>query len=107
MAALARFGMASFAERDVRTLSGGERRRVALAALLAQAPVLMLLDEPSSHLDPGHQVAALDVLAALARSDGKAIVMALHELHLAVRYADHVVALAGGHGRGRAGRRRC
>jgi iron complex transport system ATP-binding protein len=95
-AALERFGMASFAERDVRTLSGGERRRVALAALVAQSPMLMLLDEPSSHLDPGHQVAAQDALAALARSDGIGIVMALHELHLAVRYADRVVALADG-----------
>ena len=96
LAALARFGMAAFAERDVRTLSGGERRRVALAALVAQAPPLMLLDEPSSHLDPGHQIAALDGLASLARSGGCAIVMALHELHLAVRYADRVVALADG-----------
>jgi iron complex transport system ATP-binding protein len=96
-AALARFGMAEFAARDVRTLSGGERRRVALAALVAQAPRLMLLDEPSSHLDPGHQIAALDALTAMARAEGAAIVMALHELHLAMRYADHVIAL----GRGR------
>jgi iron complex transport system ATP-binding protein len=95
-AALARFGMAEFALRDVRTLSGGERRRVALAALVAQAPRLMLLDEPSSHLDPGHQIAALDVLTAMARTEGRAIVMALHELHLAVRYADHVIALGQG-----------
>ncbi len=95
-AALARFGVAELSARDVRTLSGGERRRVALAALVAQAPRLMLLDEPTSHLDPGHQVAALDALTALARDEGKAIVMALHELHLTVRYADHVVALAGG-----------
>ena len=96
LAALDRFGMAAFAERDVRTLSGGERRRVALAALVAQAPLLMLLDEPSSHLDPGHQIAAQDALAAAARSAGSATVMALHELHLAVRYADRVVALADG-----------
>jgi iron complex transport system ATP-binding protein len=103
-AALARFGVAEFAARDVRTLSGGERRRVALAALVAQAPRLMLLDEPSSHLDPGHQVAALDALTAMARDEGKAIVMALHELHLAVRYADRVVALADGRAAvGRAG----
>ena len=94
-AALARFGVAELAARDVRTLSGGERRRVALAALVAQAPRLMLLDEPTSHLDPGHQIAALDALTELARAEGKAIVMALHELHLAVRYADRVVALDG------------
>jgi iron complex transport system ATP-binding protein len=94
--ALERFGMAPFAERDVRTLSGGERRRVALAALVAQAPPLMLLDEPSSHLDPGHQIAALDSLAVLARAGDCAIIMALHELHLAVRYADRVVALGDG-----------
>jgi iron complex transport system ATP-binding protein len=94
--ALAAFGIDALAARDVRTLSGGERRRVALAALLAQDPALLLLDEPSSHLDLGQQVAALDVLAALARERGKAIVMVIHELHLAVRYADHVVALGGG-----------
>jgi iron complex transport system ATP-binding protein len=96
LAALDRFGMAAFAERDVRTLSGGERRRVALAALVTQAPQIMLLDEPSSHLDPGHQVAALDALVALTRPAGCAIVMALHELHLAVRYADRVVMLSDG-----------
>jgi iron complex transport system ATP-binding protein len=94
--ALAAFGVAGIEGRDVRTLSGGERRRVALAALLAQDPALMLLDEPASHLDLGQQVAALDVFAALARDRGKAIVMVVHELHLAARYADHALALGGG-----------
>ena len=79
------------------SLSGGERRRVALAAVLAQDPDLVLLDEPSSHLDLVHQIAALDVLARLARERGKAVVMVLHDLHLAVRYADHAVALGRGH----------
>ncbi len=96
-AALASFGLAEFGARDVRTLSGGERRRVALAALVAQDPGLMLLDEPSSHLDLGQQIAALDALAALARDRGKALVMVLHDLHLAVRYADHAIALGAGH----------
>jgi iron complex transport system ATP-binding protein len=94
--ALASFGLAGFESRDVRTLSGGERRRVALAALLAQDPDLLLLDEPSSHLDLGAQINALDTLAALARDRGKALVMVLHDLHLAVRYADHAIALGGG-----------
>ena len=94
--ALSRFGLAGFENRDVRTLSGGERRRVALAALVAQDPDLLLLDEPSSHLDLGQQIAALDALAALARERGKALVMVLHDLHLAVRYADHALALGAG-----------
>ena len=96
-AALARFGLAGFETRDVRTLSGGERRRVALAALVAQEPPLMLMDEPSSHLDLGQQVAALDALSTLARERGTALVMVLHDLHLALRYADHAIALGGGH----------
>jgi len=95
-AALARFGLAGFETRDVRTLSGGERRRVALAALIAQEPGLMLLDEPSSHLDLGQQVASLDALASFAREQGSALVMVLHDLHLALRYADHAIALGGG-----------
>jgi iron complex transport system ATP-binding protein len=94
--ALAAFGVAPFAARDVRTLSGGERRRVALAVLRAQDPALWLLDEPSSHLDLGQQIVALDVLASLAHERDKAIVMVLHELHLAARYADHAIALGDG-----------
>jgi iron complex transport system ATP-binding protein len=101
MAALAVFGVDSLAQRDVRTLSGGERRRVALAELLAQQAPLMLLDEPSSHLDVGQQVAALDALAQAARTQARALVMVLHDLHLAARYADHVVLL--GEGRADAG----
>jgi iron complex transport system ATP-binding protein len=94
--ALSDTGLAGFDARDVRTLSGGERRRVALAALIAQDPGLLLLDEPSSHLDLAHQVAALDVIARLARERGKAVVMVLHDLHLAARYADHAIALGAG-----------
>ena len=94
--ALAQFGLAALAGRDVRTLSGGERRRVALAALLAQDPPLLLLDEPSSHLDVAQQAAALDVLAALARDRGKALVMVLHDLHLATHYCDHALLLGAG-----------
>ncbi len=94
--ALERFGLAALADRDVRELSGGERRRVALAALLAQDAPLALLDEPSSHLDIAQQAAALDVLATLAREGGRALVMVLHDLHLAARHCDHVVAIGRG-----------
>jgi iron complex transport system ATP-binding protein len=97
--ALAAFGLEGLEDRDARSLSGGERRRLALAALVAQDPALLVLDEPSSHLDLGQQVAALDTVTALARDHAKAIVMVLHDLHLALRYADHAVALAGGRAR--------
>ena len=96
--ALAAFGLEGLDARDARTLSGGERRRLALAALVAQDPELLVLDEPSSHLDLGQQVAALDALTALTRDGRRAIIMVLHDLHLALRYADHAIAL----GRGRA-----
>ncbi len=98
-AALSAFGLAGLDDRDARTLSGGERRRLALAALVAQDSGLLLLDEPSSHLDLGAQVAALDTVAALARNQGKAMVMVLHDLHLALRYADHAIALGAGRAR--------
>ncbi len=82
--------------RDVRTLSGGERRRVALAALLAQQPRLFLLDEPSSHLDLSHQLGLLDRLVSTARADGKALVMVVHDVNLALRYCDQALLLSGG-----------
>ena len=67
--------------------------RGALAAVLAQEPRLFLLDEPSSHLDLAHQVAVLDSLAGLVRSEGRAMIMALHDVNLAARYCDHVLLL--------------
>jgi len=97
--ALAAFGLEGLDARDVRTLSGGERRRLALAALVAQDPEILLLDEPSSHLDLGQQIAALNVVTALARERGKSIVMVLHDLHLATRFADHAIALGDGRAR--------
>jgi iron complex transport system ATP-binding protein len=93
-AALEALDMGHAESRDVRTLSGGERRRVALAALFAQQPRLFLLDEPSTHLDLAHQLALLDRLAALAREDaGRAVVMVLHDVNLAARFCDHVLLL--------------
>jgi iron complex transport system ATP-binding protein len=94
--ALAAADMAGTEARDVLTLSGGERRRVALAALLAQQPHLFLLDEPASHLDLAHQLAVLDRLARLARDHGKGLVMVVHDVNLALRYCDRVLLISGG-----------
>jgi iron complex transport system ATP-binding protein len=91
--ALAAVGMGDAALRDVQTLSGGERRRVALATLLAQDTPVMLLDEPTNHLDVAHEVRTLALLANLARDRGRAVVMALHDLTLAARHATHVVLM--------------
>ena len=94
--ALAAADMAGTEARDVRTLSGGERRRVALAALLAQQPQLFLLDEPSSHLDLAHQLTLLEQLAAAVRREDKALIMVVHDVNLAARYCDHALLLADG-----------
>ena len=90
-AALHAVGMLDAQARDVQTLSGGERRRVALAMLLAQDPSLLLLDEPTNHLDIAHEVRSLELLARLVRDEGRAVVMALHDLALAKRYATHAI----------------
>jgi iron complex transport system ATP-binding protein len=92
-AALAAVGMADAGARNVQTLSGGERRRVALAMLLTQDPDVLLLDEPANHLDIAHEVRSLELLAGLARERGKAVLMALHDLALAARYATHAILL--------------
>ena len=97
--ALAAFDILHLEHRDVRTLSGGERRRTALAALLVQDAPLALLDEPSSHLDVAQQASALEVFVQLARARSHAVMMVLHDLHLATRFCGHVIALGDGHAR--------
>lgn len=72
-------------------LSGGERQRVAIAALLAQDAPLLLLDEPLTHLDLRHQVQVLRHLGGLAVNRGKGVLMSLHDLNLAARFASHVL----------------
>ncbi|GAB7046870.1 ABC transporter ATP-binding protein [Catenuloplanes indicus] len=87
---------AELADRAVDELSGGQRQRVWIAMALAQQTDVLLLDEPTTFLDVSHQVEVLDLLTDLNRSRGTTIVMVLHDLNLAARYADHLIALAGG-----------
>lgn len=86
----------SLSGRLVGELSGGERQRVALARALAQEPAVLLLDEPTSHLDPGHQLEMLDRLRGLNRAAGLTIVVVLHDLNLAALYAHELVLLTSG-----------
>ncbi|MBG6237578.1 iron complex transport system ATP-binding protein [Mycetocola sp. CAN_C7] len=84
----------SLADRAVDELSGGQRQRVWIAMALAQETDLLLLDEPTTFLDVSHQIEVLDLLTDLNRRHGTTIVMVLHDLNLAARYADHLIALA-------------
>ncbi|TCI20508.1 ABC transporter ATP-binding protein [Exiguobacterium sp. SL-9] len=80
----------------VSNLSGGQKQRVWIALALAQESETILLDEPTTYLDMSHQIEILDLMYRLNRLEGKTIIMVLHDLHLACRYADHIIALAGG-----------
>jgi iron complex transport system ATP-binding protein len=93
-AALAAVGLGALAHRDVLTLSGGERRRLAIAQVLTQQPDVYLLDEPTNHLDPQHQLDALRLFRDEA-DDGASVVASLHDVNLAVRYADRCLLLYG------------
>ena len=84
------------AERAVDELSGGQRQRVWIAMALAQQTDLLLLDEPTTFLDVSHQIEVLDLLTDLNRRRGTTIVMVLHDLNLAARYADHLIAMRDG-----------
>ncbi|MBY4895410.1 ABC transporter ATP-binding protein [Cupriavidus sp. AU9028] len=92
-ALLAEFDLLALQARDVMTLSGGERQRVSLATLLAQQAPLLLLDEPLAHLDLRHQIQVLDTLARLARAGRHAVVLIVHDLNLARRYATHALLM--------------
>lgn len=94
--ALAATGMTVFAERPVGALSGGQRQRAWIAMALAQEAGTMLLDEPTTYLDMAHQLEVLQLLRRLNERDRRTIVMVVHDLNHASRYADHVVAIAGG-----------
>ena len=99
-------GTADLADRAVSELSGGQRQRVWIAMALAQRAEIVLLDEPTSFLDVSHQLELLDLLTESNRLHGTTVVMVLHELNLAARYADHLVVVDGGRIVGRRAARR-
>lgn len=94
--ALIATGTAELADRSIDELSGGQRQRVWIAMALAQQTDILLLDEPTTFLDVTHQIEVLDLLTDLNRRRGTTIVMVLHDLNLAARYADHLVAMRAG-----------
>ena len=94
--ALAATGMTALRERAVDELSGGQRQRAWIAMTLAQETEILLLDEPTTFLDLAHQVEVLDLLAGLVAEHGRTVVMVLHDLNQACRYADHLVAMRDG-----------
>jgi len=87
---------ATLADRAVDELSGGQRQRVWIAMALAQQTDLLLLDEPTTFLDIANQIEVLDLLTDLNRARGTTVLMVLHDLNLAARYADRLIAMAGG-----------
>jgi iron complex transport system ATP-binding protein len=82
-----------FAERPLATLSGGEAQRVHIAAAIAQAPELMLLDEPTTSLDLQHQLAIFRILRDRAVGDGLTVVVVTHDVNLAAKFCSHVILL--------------
>lgn len=91
--ALALVDAAPFADRRVSAMSGGERQRLLLARALAQEPDVLLLDEPTTHLDLAHQVAFLDLVLRLAQRSGLAIAIVFHDLSLASEYCDSLLLM--------------
>ena len=94
--AMAQTGILPLAERNVQTLSGGEKQRVLIARALAQQPRVLLLDEPTANLDLYHQHAILRLVRRLAEEQGLAVVAAVHDINLAARYCDQLTVLMRG-----------
>lgn len=92
-AALRLTGLDDLADRDVQTLSGGQRQRAWIAMSLAQDTRILLLDEPTTYLDIAHSVEVLDLVDHLCVDLGRTVVMVIHDLNLAIRYADELVVV--------------
>jgi iron complex transport system ATP-binding protein len=93
---LQRVSALSFADRRVGELSGGEQQRVLLARALCQSTPILLLDEPTAHLDLQYQVSLLELVSELAHKDNLAVLVALHDLNLAAHYADRIALMVAG-----------
>lgn len=89
-------GTADFKYRQVDSLSGGQRQRVWIAMALAQETEIIFLDEPTTYLDMAHQLEVLELLQTLNREQGRTIIMVLHDLNQAARFADYIIALKDG-----------
>ncbi|KGY09687.1 ABC transporter ATP-binding protein [Vibrio sinaloensis] len=94
--AIDKVGLNSFANRFVATLSGGERQRAWVAMLLAQQSECILLDEPTSALDVAHQYELLALIRELNESIGLTVIMVLHDVNMAAKFSDHLIALHSG-----------
>lgn len=94
--AIDKVGLTSFANRFVATLSGGERQRAWVAMLLAQQSECILLDEPTSALDVAHQYELLALIRELNESIGLTVIMVLHDVNMAAKFSDHLIALHSG-----------
>jgi iron complex transport system ATP-binding protein len=92
---LSLLALEDMAGRAVNTLSGGERRRLAIATLMIQNPLLWLLDEPTNHLDLHHQIKLLDLLADRVRLVNGSLIMVLHDVNLVTRFCTHVMLMLG------------
>ncbi len=93
---LQRVSALPFADRRVGELSGGEQQRVLLARALCQSTPILLLDEPTTHLDLQYQVSLLELISELAHKDNLAVLVALHDLNLAAHYADRIALMVAG-----------
>jgi iron complex transport system ATP-binding protein len=93
--ALRAVGLEGMETRDIASLSGGERRRLGIATLLAQDPDILLMDEPTNHMDFHHQILTLDLLKQRTRDGVKSMMLVLHDPNLALRYCDHFLLLYG------------
>ncbi len=94
--ALAATGLTELAEVNVNSLSGGQRQRVWIAMALAQDTDILILDEPTTYLDPAHQLEILNLLTTINREQGKTILLSIHDLNLASRFCDYLYGMKDG-----------